>query len=111
MAITNHERAGKALALQRAGLGPFAGHDATVGGDRVHCFRGTAALDSKHVGCDASRIVDEVISRLARLAGASVEATIEVEAEIPSGFPDNVVRTVIENSRTLKFTSHGFESE
>lgn len=36
---------------------------------------------------------------------------IEIEAEIPSGVPDHVVRTVTENSRTLKFTSQGFELE
>ena len=38
-------------------------------------------------------------------------STIEVSAEIPDGVPDNVVRTVTENSKTLKFTSHGFEIE
>ncbi len=35
-----------------------------------------------------------------------------IEAEIPEGAPDNVVRTVTENSRTLKFESNsGFETE
>ena len=33
------------------------------------------------------------------------------KAEIPDGAPENVVRTVTENSRTLRFTSHGFEEE
>ncbi|MBK6974203.1 MAG: DUF499 domain-containing protein [Sterolibacteriaceae bacterium] len=74
-------------------------------------FHGAVVLDSNRVGRDASRIADEVISHLAGLVGASLRVTIEVEAEIPSGVPDNVVRTVTENSRTLKFTSHGFESE
>jgi len=32
-------------------------------------------------------------------------------AEIPDGTPDRVVRTVTENTRTLKFISHGFEEE
>ena len=40
-----------------------------------------------------------------------VKVTLEIEAEIPNGTPDNVVRTVTENSRTLKFTSQGFEEE
>ncbi|MEK6284501.1 MAG: hypothetical protein AABO57_02030 [Acidobacteriota bacterium] len=31
--------------------------------------------------------------------------------ELPGGAPEPVVRTVTENSRTLRFTSHGFESE
>jgi hypothetical protein len=43
--------------------------------------------------------------------GSAVKVTLEIEAEIPSGAPENVVRTVTENSRTLKFTSHGFEKE
>lgn len=43
--------------------------------------------------------------------GATVTVTIEIEAQIPEGAPDNVVRTVTENSRTLKFTSQGFEKE
>ena len=37
--------------------------------------------------------------------------TLEIEAEIPNGAPDNVVRTVTENGRTLKFKSQGFERE
>jgi hypothetical protein len=40
-----------------------------------------------------------------------VKVRLEVEADIPSGAPDHVVRTVTENSRTLKFTSQGFEKE
>jgi predicted AAA+ superfamily ATPase len=74
-------------------------------------FHGTAVLDTTRVGRDASRIADEVISHLAGLVGANVSVTIEIEAEIPGGAPDNVVRTVTENSRTLKFTSQGFEKE
>ncbi len=74
-------------------------------------FHGTAVLDATRVGRDASKIAEEIISHLAGLVGATVTVTIEVDAEIPDGAPDNVVRTVTENSRTLKFTSHGFESE
>jgi hypothetical protein len=40
-----------------------------------------------------------------------VRVTLEIEAEIPQGAPDNVVRTATENSRTLKFTASGFEAE
>lgn len=74
-------------------------------------FHGTAILDTTRVGRDASRIADEVIAHLAGLVGARVTVTIEVEAEVPSGVPDHVVRTVTENSRTLKFASQGFEEE
>jgi predicted AAA+ superfamily ATPase len=74
-------------------------------------YHGTVDLDSERVGRDASRIADEVVTHLVGLVGASVRVTLEIEAAIPGGAPDNVVRTVTENSRTLKFTTHGFESE
>jgi len=50
-----------------------------------------------------------VLSHLSGLVGAKVTVTLEIEAEVPAGAPDHVVRTVTENSRTLKFTSQGFE--
>lgn len=74
-------------------------------------FHGTVVLDATRVGRDASRIADEVIAHLSGLVGAKVTVTLEVEAEIPSGAPDHVVRTVTENGRTLNFTSQGFEKE
>ena len=63
------------------------------------------------VGLDASLVADEVIAHLTALLGAKVTVTLEVEAEIPDGAPDQVVRTVTENSLTLKFTSQGFGKE
>jgi hypothetical protein len=74
-------------------------------------YHGTVTLDPTRVGRDASLIADEVISHLSGLVGANVKVTLEIEAEIPSGAPDHVVRTVTENSRTLKFSSQGFEKE
>jgi hypothetical protein len=74
-------------------------------------FHGTATLDSKRVGRDAGRIADEVIAHLSGIVGANVKVTLEIEADIPSGAPDHVVRTVTENCRTLKFDSQGFEKE
>ena len=38
-----------------------------------------------------------------------MKVSLEIEAEMPSGAPENVVRTVTENCRTLKFESQGFE--
>ena len=63
------------------------------------------------MGRDAGRIADEVVAHLSGILGAKVRVTLEIEAEIPSGVPDNVVRTVTENCRTLKFTDQGFEKE
>jgi predicted AAA+ superfamily ATPase len=75
-------------------------------------YHGTVTLDSARAGRDAGRIADEVITHLVGLVGSTVRVTLEIEAEIPAGAPDNVVRTVTENSRTLKFASNsGFETE
>jgi hypothetical protein len=74
-------------------------------------FHGTVILDPARVGRDASRIADEVLAHLAGLVGAEVTVALEIDAKIPSGAPDAVVRTVTENSRTLKFTHQGFEEE
>jgi predicted AAA+ superfamily ATPase len=74
-------------------------------------FHGTVTLDPARVGRDAGRVAEEVIAHLTGLVGAKVTVTLEVEAHIPQGASDHIVRTVTENSRTLKFTSHGFERE
>ena len=74
-------------------------------------FHGAVTLDATRVGRDASQIAAEVIAHLAGLSGAKVSVTLEIEADIPAGAPDTVVRTVTENSHTLKFTNHGFEHE
>jgi predicted AAA+ superfamily ATPase len=74
-------------------------------------FHGTVELNPTRVGRDAGRIAEEVISHLAGLVGATVTVTLEIDADIPDGAPENVVRTVTENSRTLKFTSQGFEED
>ena len=73
-------------------------------------FHGSVTLDPTRLGRDAGRIADEVVAHLVGLVGSNVKVTLEIEAEVPSGVPDKVVRTVTENSRTLKFTSQGFES-
>ena len=94
---------------------PGAGSTGTPAGPptapKLKRFHGTVTLDATRVGRDASRIADEVIAHLSGLIGAKVTVTLEVEADIPSGAPDHVVRTVTENSRTLKFTSQEFEKE
>lgn len=78
---------------------------------KLRRFHGTVTLDSARAGRDASRIADEVIAHLIGQVGAEVTVTLEIEASIPDGASDQIVRTVTENSRVLKFSSHGFESE
>ncbi len=74
-------------------------------------YHGTVGLDPNRVGRDASKIAEEVISHLTSLLGAEVKVTLEIEATIPGGANEQVVRAVTENSKTLKFEQHGFEVE
>jgi hypothetical protein len=72
-------------------------------------FHGSAKIDATRLSRDVDLIASSVVQHLAGLLDAKVTITVEIEAEIPAGAPDNVVRTVTENCRTLKFESQGFE--
>ena len=74
-------------------------------------FHGSVALDANRLGRDAGRIAEEVVQHLTTQKNATVRLTLEIEAEVPEGAPDNIVRIVTENARTLKFRTHGFEEE
>jgi len=74
-------------------------------------FYGTVNLDPIRLNRDAGMIADEVVQHLTAHKGATVEVTLEIQAKIPDGAPDNMIRTVTENCRTLKFKDHGFEEE
>jgi predicted AAA+ superfamily ATPase len=120
VAATAPALAGAAPAAPGAGplfSGPDASDDVagagapTESGRGPRRFHGSVALDPARVGRDAGRVADEIVAHLAGLVGSHVRVTLEIEAEIPSGAPEHVVRVVTENSRTLKFASQGFEEE
>ena len=72
-------------------------------------FHGSAKIDATRLSRDVDAIASSVVQHLAGLLDAKVTITVEIEAEIPTGAPDNIVRTVTENCRTLKFENSGFE--
>lgn len=86
--------------------GPVPGPDG-----RPRRFYGSVELDPLRVGRDASEIAEAIVQHLSGLVNANVEVRLEIQAEIPGGAPDDVVRTVTENAQTLKFDQHGFERE
>ena len=53
----------------------------------------------------------EIIAHLTGQPEAKVEVRLDIQADIPDGAPDKVVRTVTENCRALDFDSQGFEDE
>ena len=97
-----------------AGTGGETGKGTGAGGAKpkapvLRRFHGSAKIDATRLSRDVDLIASSVVQHLAGLLDAKVTITVEIEAEIPSGAPDNVVRTVTENCRTLKFENQGFE--
>lgn len=72
-------------------------------------FFGSVKIDPDRYARDIGVVTREVIDRLAG-SGAKLEITIDIQASKPEGFNESEVRTIGENTRTLKFDpSSGFE--
>jgi predicted AAA+ superfamily ATPase len=74
-------------------------------------YHGSVSIDPLRLGRDVAAVADEIVQHLTKQPGAKVEVTLEIQAHIPNGAPDDLVRTVSENCRTLRFTSFDFENE
>lgn len=74
-------------------------------------FYGSIRLNPLRLAGDAGTIGQEIVQHLQGLLGADVEITLDIRVDIPDGIPDQVVRIVSENARTLKFDNFGFEEE
>lgn len=74
-------------------------------------FYGTIRLNPMRLSSEAGTIGQEVVQHLQALLGADVQITLDIEADVPDGVPDQVVRIVSENAKTLKFDNFGFEEE
>lgn len=74
-------------------------------------FHSTVKLDPMRLNRDAGQIANEVLQHLNSLVEAEVEVILEIQARIPDGVPENVIRTVTENCRTLRFSNFAFEAE
>ena len=79
--------------------------------EKMKRYHGHVKLDPTRAGRDAATIADEVISHLSALINSDVKVTLEIEANIPDGVSEDIVRTVYENSHTLKFDASDFEKE
>jgi predicted AAA+ superfamily ATPase len=76
---------------------------------RLRRFHGTVPLKPLTASSDAGKVAEYIIAHLASQLGADVRVTLEIEANLPEGASDDLVRTVTENCRTLKFSDAGFE--
>jgi len=69
----------------------------------------SARLDTTRINRDVQRLVEEVISHLLSVDGCKVEVSLELNASAADGLPQDIVRVLSENSRTLKVDNFGFE--
>jgi len=113
------EETGEGTDVSRGGLGGSAFVDGAglergvVVPDKAHNIRyfGVFRVDPERYARDLTRVSQEVLQQLAAVDGAQLDVTIEVHAKTPDGFPDDKVRVVLENARTLKFEQSSFEDD
>lgn len=72
-------------------------------------YYGSVKIDPVTLVSDIDKIAKEIIQHLEGLVSADLEITLDIHAKVPDGIPDDVVRTVTENSRTLNFDSSEFD--
>jgi hypothetical protein len=72
-------------------------------------YYGRIEIDAQRANKDMGLIVEEVVQRLTSQIGCEVEISLEIHARYPDGFDESTIRTISENSRTLKFDHFGFE--
>ncbi|GAP99077.1 Swt1 family HEPN domain-containing protein [Leptolyngbya sp. NIES-2104] len=77
---------------------------------QVQRFYGAVSIDPIRLTRDTSQIANEVIQHLSSL-NADVQITLEIQVNAPDGIPDNVIRTVSENCRVLRFSQQSFEED
>jgi hypothetical protein len=53
--------------------------------------------------------VEEIIRHLTSVDGAKVKISLDVEAELETGFSQQIELTISENCRTQRFRNFGFD--
>jgi hypothetical protein len=71
-------------------------------------FYGVAKINSDLYVKELTKLSQEIIQHLAA-DGADLEICVEITARKKDGYPDDKVRIVTENARTLKLDPYGFE--
>jgi hypothetical protein len=78
---------------------------------RPRRFHGSVKINELMMATNAGVVMEEVVKHLTGIVGAKVHVTLEIEADIPDGVPENTARTVLENCTALKFKNPAFEDE
>ena len=75
---------------------------------KIVYFHMSAELDITRINRDVQKLMEEVVNHIINTDGSSVQISLEVVANAEAGFTPETVRTVSENSRTLKVERLGF---
>jgi hypothetical protein len=78
---------------------------------RPRRFYAKVTLDPNRPTPQVSNIAQSILSELDRVRGVKITLTLDIDAEAPSGFPDDVEGVVRDNARDLRITDFGFEGE
>jgi len=79
---------------------------------KLQRFHGSVRLDPKRLGTSSASIGDEILQHLEGLPDADVTVTLDIEARVPDGIPDKIVRDISENAKVLGFEEgYGFEED
>lgn len=95
--------------VQGEGVGSTQKEERTEVSQNTHFFM-SAELDNTRINRDVQRLVEEVIGHLTNVEDCTVEVSLEVNVQAPKGLPIPVVRTVMENCKTLKVKSFGVDN-
>ena len=90
------------------------GHQEVSDGDSSSTktrFHGTVSLDWETLPIKAGEISSEIIGHLKALKNSNVEIILEISGTVPDGISDEVIRTLSENCKTLKFLDWEFHND
>ncbi|PJF35651.1 MAG: hypothetical protein CUN49_09450 [Candidatus Thermofonsia Clade 1 bacterium] len=74
-------------------------------------YHGRVKLNPLHANAEMSSVVEEILKHFLNFSDAQVELELEISARRAEGFDESLMRDINENSRSLKFTSYGFEED
>jgi hypothetical protein len=99
------------------------GGDTTIAGDppptrgfvpqhkKPRRFYAKIILDPSRPTPTVSNIAQSILSELDRVRGTAITLTLDIDAEAPDGFPEDVVEIVKANAESLRITESGFEGD
>ena len=77
--------------------------------EKPKSFHGSITINASTAKMRLITVADEIISLLASDPNATINITVEINAEFPSGASDNIKRAVTENATALGFRTNAWE--